>query len=316
MKLWFPLPNCRLRDTKGCCLFILSSLISKFFRTFDPLGGIRIPEASTKKIRPFGRKKRRPVNSLASENDPNCIGFDKSDIEDSCDDQVTEEANLNIKEAEVCQEVSQEVGTVEVANSLPNRLDTQKDSYHPSSEGESNVLPVKNELPLKKDEEAQKSFTSEKKAETSNEKLFETKHVPIYRDPDSKMEKSRLKLPIIGEEQIIMETIRYNDICIICGETGSGKTTQIPQFLYEAGYATEKKIGITEPRRVAAVAMSKRVGEEMNLGPDVVSYQIRFEGNCKETTKLKFMTDGILFKEIQKVNCFLAFTIKTFFHHI
>ena len=62
---------------------------------------------------------------------------------------------------------------------------------------------------------------------------------------------------------------------VLSGETGCGKTTQIPQFLYGAGYASRAKIGVTEPRRVAATAMAKRVGEELNLGPDVVSYQIR-----------------------------------------
>ena len=61
---------------------------------------------------------------------------------------------------------------------------------------------------------------------------------------------------------------------IVCGETGSGKTTQIPQFLYEAGYASDgQMIGITEPRRVAAVSMAERVGEELNQ-PDIVSYQV------------------------------------------
>ncbi|KAM7311244.1 putative ATP-dependent RNA helicase DHX37 [Ixodes scapularis] len=58
-------------------------------------------------------------------------------------------------------------------------------------------------------------------------------------------------------------------------------------------------IGITEPRRVAAVSMSKRVGQEMSLPCSVVSYQIRFEGNTTEDTKVKFMTDGVLLKEIQ-----------------
>lgn len=87
----------------------------------------------------------------------------------------------------------------------------------------------------------------------------------------------------------------YGNIC----NSGSGKTTQVPQFLYEAGYALKKMIGVTEPRRVAAIAMSKRVGEELNLPADQVSYLIRFEGNVTDKTKIKFMTDGVLLKEIQ-----------------
>lgn len=117
---------------------------------------------------------------------------------------------------------------------------------------------------------------------------------------DSEIQAARLKLPIIAEEQIIMETISENMITILAGETGSGKTTQVPQFLYEAGYAENGKIiGITEPRRVAAIAMSQRVGREMNLGTNIVSYLIRFEGNCTSETKIKFMTDGVLLKEVE-----------------
>ena len=81
-----------------------------------------------------------------------------------------------------------------------------------------------------------------------------------------------------------------------------GKTTQVPQFLYEAGYAEGKMIGVTEPRRVAAISMSKRVAEEMNLSEEKVSYLIRFEGNTTPETKIKFMTDGVLLKEIQSVS--------------
>lgn len=114
------------------------------------------------------------------------------------------------------------------------------------------------------------------------------------------VEKSRSELPIINEEQRIMEEIRYNDVVIISGETGSGKTTQLPQFLYEAGYALNSKvIGITEPRRVAAVAMSERVAHELNLTDEEVAYQIRFAGNVSESTMIKFMTDGVLLKECQ-----------------
>ncbi|KAM9360828.1 putative ATP-dependent RNA helicase DHX37 [Symphorus nematophorus] len=123
--------------------------------------------------------------------------------------------------------------------------------------------------------------------------------VPVDRSPE--IQEARLKLPVLAEEQVIMEAVRENPCVVICGETGSGKTTQVPQFLYEAGYASGSGIiGITEPRRVAAVSMSHRVAKEMNLPTQVVSYQIRYEGNVTSDTKIKFMTDGVLLKEIQK----------------
>lgn len=124
-------------------------------------------------------------------------------------------------------------------------------------------------------------------------------YVHVERDPE--IQATRLKLPILAEEQIIMETISENSIVILAGETGSGKTTQVPQFLYEAGYANTDRglIAITEPRRVAAISMSKRVATEMNVSTDVVSYLIRFEGNVTDRTRIKFVTDGVLLKEIE-----------------
>ncbi|XP_066499844.1 probable ATP-dependent RNA helicase DHX37 [Hoplias malabaricus] len=123
--------------------------------------------------------------------------------------------------------------------------------------------------------------------------------IPVDRLPE--IQEARLKLPVLAEEQVIMEAVRENESVVLCGETGSGKTTQVPQFLYEAGYASAGGIiGVTEPRRVAAVSMSHRVAKEMNVSTGVVSYQIRFEGNVTQDTKIKFMTDGVLLKEIQK----------------
>ena len=114
------------------------------------------------------------------------------------------------------------------------------------------------------------------------------------------MQQARLALPIISEEQNIVELVYENDVIIICGETGSGKTTQVPQFLYEAGYASgDGKIGVTEPRRVAAMSMARRVGEELNL-KDQVSYQIRYESDVSPQTKIKFMTDGVLLRELSQ----------------
>eukprot|EP01129_Flabellula_baltica_P012811 TRINITY_DN5840_c0_g1_i1.p1 TRINITY_DN5840_c0_g1~~TRINITY_DN5840_c0_g1_i1.p1 ORF type:complete len:1194 (+),score=336.49 TRINITY_DN5840_c0_g1_i1:26-3607(+) len=125
----------------------------------------------------------------------------------------------------------------------------------------------------------------------------------INRTPE--ITEQRMSLPIIMEEHNIMEKISENDIVIICGQTGSGKTTQVPQFLYEAGYGAEDGpypglIGCTQPRRVAAVSMSNRVAVEMNVvDQGVVSHQIRYESTVSKETQIKFMTDGILLREIQ-----------------
>ena len=132
-----------------------------------------------------------------------------------------------------------------------------------------------------------------------NRKAFS---VPISRSPE--VEQARLELPIVAVEQKIMEAIHNNPIAVIWGATGSGKTTQLPQFLYEAGYGSLNSsnpgmIGITQPRRVAAVSMAKRVADEMN-SPDKVAYQIRFDSTTNEKTAIKYMTDGILIQEIAR----------------
>lgn len=127
--------------------------------------------------------------------------------------------------------------------------------------------------------------------------------VPVSRLPE--VEKQRKELPIYMEEQRIMEGIKENDVVVICGETGSGKTTQVPQFLYEAGYgcpgsANPGMVAVTQPRRVAAVSMAQRVSHEINAeSKSLVSYQIRYDSTVSNDTRIKFMTDGILLKEIQ-----------------
>lgn len=137
-------------------------------------------------------------------------------------------------------------------------------------------------------------------------------NVPVARSTE--MEESRPKLPVVAEEQKIMEAIHNSPCIIIWGTTGSGKTTQVPQFLFEAGYGspdgpTPGLIGITQPRRVAAVSMAKRVGQELGQHIEKVSYQIRFETTTSKDTAIKFMTDGILLREISQDFALLKYSI-------
>ncbi|KAJ7675833.1 P-loop containing nucleoside triphosphate hydrolase protein [Mycena polygramma] len=127
------------------------------------------------------------------------------------------------------------------------------------------------------------------------------KSVTVSR-PDDVLE-ARILLPIVTEEQPIMEAVLLNPLVIICGETGSGKTTQVPQFLYEAGFGSPGSdnpgmIGITQPRRVAAMSMAARVAHEMSLSSSRVSYQIRYDATVSPSTSIKFMTDGVLLREL------------------
>jgi pre-mRNA-splicing factor ATP-dependent RNA helicase DHX16 len=105
-------------------------------------------------------------------------------------------------------------------------------------------------------------------------------------------------LPIFSHREKLLELVRDNQVVVLVGETGSGKTTQIPQYLHEIGYTKFGKIGITQPRRVAAMSVATRVSEEMGtkLGYEV-GYSIRFEDCTSDKTIIKFMTDGMLLRE-------------------
>lgn len=112
------------------------------------------------------------------------------------------------------------------------------------------------------------------------------------------VKEQREYLPIFSVREQLVNVIRENRITIIVGETGSGKTTQLTQFLYEEGYTSYGIIGCTQPRRVAAVSVAKRVSEEMacKLGGKV-GYAIRFEDCTSPSTIIKYMTDGVLLRE-------------------
>lgn len=108
-------------------------------------------------------------------------------------------------------------------------------------------------------------------------------------------------LPVSDKRQEIAEAIRDNQIVVIAGETGSGKTTQIPKICLELGLGAKGLIGHTQPRRLAARAVATRIAEELGqpLG-QCVGYQVRFDDLSSANTLIKLMTDGILLAEIQQ----------------
>lgn len=112
------------------------------------------------------------------------------------------------------------------------------------------------------------------------------------------MKEQREGLPIYKFRQQLVDAVRDNQILVVVGDTGSGKTTQMTQYLAEEGFADHLKIGCTQPRRVAAMSVAKRVAEEVGcrLGQEV-GYTIRFEDCTSPDTKIKYMTDGMLERE-------------------
>ncbi|KAJ9651998.1 DEAH-box ATP-dependent RNA helicase prp22 [Neophaeococcomyces mojaviensis] len=113
------------------------------------------------------------------------------------------------------------------------------------------------------------------------------------------IKQQRESLPVFKFRKQLLEAVEQNQLLIVVGDTGSGKTTQMTQYLAEAGYAQNGMIGCTQPRRVAAMSVAKRVAEEVGceLGHEV-GYTIRFEDRTSPQTRIKYMTDGMLQREI------------------
>ena len=108
------------------------------------------------------------------------------------------------------------------------------------------------------------------------------------------------ELPVVEHRQEILAALLAHQVIVVVSDTGSGKTTQLPKMVAEAMGPHGGRVGCTQPRRIAAASVAKRVAEELNvpLG-GYVGYQVRFEDKTSRDTRLKFMTDGILLAETQ-----------------
>ncbi|KAG3270101.1 DEAH-box helicase 33, transcript variant X2 [Ictidomys tridecemlineatus] len=126
------------------------------------------------------------------------------------------------------------------------------------------------------------------------------------------LELQRRSLPIFQARGQLLAQLRNLDSAVFIGETGSGKTTQIPQYLYEGGISRQGIIAVTQPRRVAAISLATRVSDEKRteLGK-LVGYTVRFEDVTSEDTRIKFLTDGMLLREaisdslLRKYSCII-----------
>lgn len=124
------------------------------------------------------------------------------------------------------------------------------------------------------------------------------RNAPVGRSTTMSIQQQRESLPVYALRAPFIRAISENQLLIVVGETGSGKTTQLTQYLAEEGFTQNGKIACTQPRRVAAMSVAKRVAEEVGcrLGQEV-GYTIRFEDCTSPSTKIKYCTDGMLQRE-------------------
>ncbi|CAL9737082.1 pre-mRNA-splicing factor ATP-dependent RNA helicase Prp22p [Monosporozyma servazzii] len=154
--------------------------------------------------------------------------------------------------------------------------------------------PTKNKQEVKREiEDLKKQLTV-----TAWEQRRQREQISFGKQTSSPLSKQRMSLPVFKMRNELVQSVKDNQFLIIVGETGSGKTTQITQYLNEEGFSDYGIIGCTQPRRVAAVSVAKRVAEEMDcrLGEEV-GYTIRFEEKSSPRTRIKYMTDGMLQRE-------------------
>lgn len=107
-------------------------------------------------------------------------------------------------------------------------------------------------------------------------------------------------LPVYEQKERILEVLKENQVIVVQSPTGSGKTTQLPVILHEAGYDADGMIAVTQPRRIAALSVSEFIAKQLGTTyPGLVGYKMRFEDKTDASTKIKIMTDGILLQEMK-----------------
>lgn len=107
-------------------------------------------------------------------------------------------------------------------------------------------------------------------------------------------------LPVYQQKEKILQALRENQVIVVQSPTGSGKTTQLPVILHEAGYSQSGIIAVTQPRRIAALSVSEYISKQLKTKyPGLVGYKMRFEDKTDASTKIKIMTDGILLQEMK-----------------
>eukprot|EP01119_Soliformovum_irregulare_P003707 TRINITY_DN1463_c1_g1_i3.p1 TRINITY_DN1463_c1_g1~~TRINITY_DN1463_c1_g1_i3.p1 ORF type:complete len:1148 (-),score=493.33 TRINITY_DN1463_c1_g1_i3:150-3593(-) len=242
-------------------------------------------------------EKRAKKNFFGNDPDEDADAKKKEPIESSDEEEmIVEEETVQQKQAKIRE-------TQKMKEEKKKKLEEERQRQEEEKlEKEKERLKLLEAERIKKAKEREES-EKELKNRLENPKM-KSYFIMVTRDPQ--IQKQREELPVVKDEQRVMEAITENNVVVLCGETGSGKTTQVPQFLYEAGYGAETSrhpghIGITEPRRVAAMSMARRVANELNLPfGGKIGYQIRYDtATVGKSTMMKFMTDGILLKEIQ-----------------
>jgi ATP-dependent helicase HrpA len=108
------------------------------------------------------------------------------------------------------------------------------------------------------------------------------------------------QLPVYQQRDKILAALEHNQVIVVESPTGSGKTTQIPLILHQAGYTDKGMVGVTQPRRIAALSVSEFIARQIGTTiPEIVGYTMRFEDHTGDNTKIKIMTDGILLQELK-----------------